>query len=178
MLRSFTSIPFNLFFAFSAAFTSTMLTKPNPRERPLPWSNTIWHVSTSPYFSNKRLISRSVVYTESPNTPRHLLGGGASRSPTCLLREDSGERLPPPRLWLRLRLRLLLPLRRFDTERERDFERLRDLDLLSSLICRRFSPRSEAADFDRERDGDFERDFERDFECDFDRERDGVPMID
>ena len=71
-------------------------------------------LSTRPYFSNISSIARSSVCKFNPNTPRHLLTGGASRSPSCRLRFDIGDVLRDTR---RERLR------ERDRERDREYER-------------------------------------------------------
>lgn len=95
--------------ASSASRLDSMLTKQNPLERPVPRSHTTLQLSTFPYFSNKSSTFRSEVWKFNPKTPRHLLEGGQSRSPTCRLRDDIGELLRE--------------------RRDRDPERLRDRDL-------------------------------------------------
>ena len=95
-----------------------MFIKQNPLERPVPLSRTTLQLSTLPYFSNRLLTSRSLVYKLKPNTPKHLLTGGASRSPTWRFLLDIGDR---ERLRLRLPLLDLLPDR--DRDRERDLDR-------------------------------------------------------
>jgi len=115
---------------------------PKPRDRPVPRSRTILQFSTLPYFSKRSVISRSLEYKLNPNTPRHLLGGGASRSPTWRLRFDIGDLL---RLSLALRFGDLDLLRDRDLDRDRRFwTGLRDRLRLALL----------ERDFDREREGE------------------------
>jgi len=106
-----------------------MLTNANPRDLPVPRSHTILADPTGPYFSNNSEISRSVVSKLNPKTPRHLLTGGASRSPTCRLRFDMGDllRVRPPEFRLE---RLYEP----DRDRDRDLDLERDRDREGDLL--------------------------------------------
>ena len=84
--------------------------KAKPLLRPVWPSSTTWTFSKGPYFLNSDSSSLSLVYRDSPNTPRHLLGCGSSRWPSWRLLLDIGDREwsrprpppPPPECFLSL----------------------------------------------------------------------------